>query len=297
MRALLKTGEWVEIDTTCLFNNQYNTTEEYGNKRIFDGDIKRIVGDVRLGLGKCKYCGKIVKRGEEEKHFLEQENKGCDKCFWYRDRVVSEEEPVRENEAVVENLPDGTQKKTTRTTVTKTTVYEKTCTYNEISYSYSNRADCSYKECRAFGIEWFTPDNCYFLKYPNGTDDYTLLDWIRNDWTSSHNDTRFVYNQFKNELGSYSLMLYLKADKITIDYLCLSNARNTFNFTYDFDNDMYVLYDGINRSPRTVDKLLGEGKDSFGRTYPKCNAKVNNAVKRAVSALYNKAKKVEDKIA
>ena len=75
MRALLKTGAWVDIDTRCLFDNQYNTTEECGNKRIFDVDIKRIEGDVRLGLGKCKYCGAIVKRGEEEKHFAEMEAK------------------------------------------------------------------------------------------------------------------------------------------------------------------------------------------------------------------------------
>lgn len=27
MKALLKNGEWVEIDTACLFNNQYNTKD------------------------------------------------------------------------------------------------------------------------------------------------------------------------------------------------------------------------------------------------------------------------------
>lgn len=73
MKALLKTGEWVEIDTACLFNNQYNTKD---GKRIFDQEISRIVGDVRHGLGKCRYCGAFVKKGEEEKHFLEQESKG-----------------------------------------------------------------------------------------------------------------------------------------------------------------------------------------------------------------------------
>ena len=72
MKALLKTGEWVEIDTACLFNNQYNTKD---GKRIFDQEISRIVDDVRLGLGKCRYCGALVKKGEEEKHFLEREAK------------------------------------------------------------------------------------------------------------------------------------------------------------------------------------------------------------------------------
>ena len=74
MKALLDCGEWVEIDTSNLFSNQYNTKD---GRRIFDRNILRIVGDVRHGLGKCRYCGALVKKGEEEKHFLEQENKGC----------------------------------------------------------------------------------------------------------------------------------------------------------------------------------------------------------------------------
>ena len=35
MKALLKTGEWVEIETTHLFHDQYNTAD----KRIFDRDV------------------------------------------------------------------------------------------------------------------------------------------------------------------------------------------------------------------------------------------------------------------
>ena len=61
MRALLKTGEWVDIDTKCLFENQYNTTEECGNKRIFDGQIQKIENDARVGKGKCKYCGAEIR--------------------------------------------------------------------------------------------------------------------------------------------------------------------------------------------------------------------------------------------
>jgi hypothetical protein len=288
MRALLKSGEWVEIDTSCLFNNQYNTTEEYGNKRIFDGEIQRIEGDVRLGLGKCKYCGAIVSRNDEDKHFLDRESKGCDKCFWYRDRIISQEKPIKENKVVIVDLPDGTQKKTVHTTETRTTVYEKQCTYSEVG---SSRTDCTNKECREYGIEWFTPDNCYFLKYPNGTDDYTLQDWIRNEWLGSA--MRLVYQQYRKELGSYSLLLHLHSDEKTIDHLTLSNSRNSFRFTYNPDTDMYILYDGIKCSPREVKKLLGEGKDAFGRQYPKCNESVNYAVKQAVTDLYNKVKKVE----
>ena len=43
MRALLKTGELVEIDTQYLFNDQYNTLPGEGGtengRRIFDGDV------------------------------------------------------------------------------------------------------------------------------------------------------------------------------------------------------------------------------------------------------------------
>jgi hypothetical protein len=47
-------GKWVEIDTTCLFDNQYNTID---GKRIFDTWIDKIENDTRQGKGVCKYCG------------------------------------------------------------------------------------------------------------------------------------------------------------------------------------------------------------------------------------------------
>lgn len=50
-------GKWVDIDTSHLFNNQYNTLDGF---RIFDKDIKEIKEDARLNKGQCNYCGTIT---------------------------------------------------------------------------------------------------------------------------------------------------------------------------------------------------------------------------------------------
>ncbi|MGL5460763.1 MAG: hypothetical protein ACRDBY_14195 [Cetobacterium sp.] len=51
-----KEGTWIEIDTDCLFTNQYNTKDGF---RIYDWMIRDIKDDVRRGKGRCNYCGKI----------------------------------------------------------------------------------------------------------------------------------------------------------------------------------------------------------------------------------------------
>lgn len=50
-------GKWVVIDTSHIFNNQYNTIDGY---RIYDSHIQEIEDDVRFNLGKCKYCVNIT---------------------------------------------------------------------------------------------------------------------------------------------------------------------------------------------------------------------------------------------
>ena len=55
-------GQWVEVDTSHLFENQYNLVKP--NLRIFDGDIMAIEDDARIGLAKCGYCGTMAKVGE-----------------------------------------------------------------------------------------------------------------------------------------------------------------------------------------------------------------------------------------
>lgn len=64
-------GQWVTVETDHLFENQFNIKEH--NLRIFDGDIERVTNDARIGLGKCKYCGTLVKAGKKCHKYRTQE--------------------------------------------------------------------------------------------------------------------------------------------------------------------------------------------------------------------------------
>ena len=204
MKALLKNGEWVEIDTTCLFNNQYNAA----GKRIFDQDIKRIVDDVRDGLGKCRYCGAIVKRGEEHKHFEEKENKSCKNCFWYQNRLIE--------------------------TKKERSFYEKVCAYKE------KYGGCTNTECRRMGIEWFTPENTFFLKYPNGfesipdVDKLAIRGFVMND--------RCLNAEYHKKIGSYTLTAILEYENgkaIGISAYRIWNCRRDYTFRFE-NNELFT---------------------------------------------------------
>jgi hypothetical protein len=49
-------GKWIEIDTSHLFDNQYNSVDGI---RIYDTMIDAVQNDARVGMAKCAYCGKI----------------------------------------------------------------------------------------------------------------------------------------------------------------------------------------------------------------------------------------------
>lgn len=218
MKALLKTGEWVDIETDCLFNDQYNTKD----KRIFDDDIVRIVDDVRAGFGKCRYCGAIVKRGEENKHFEEQEKKGCVGCFWYRDKLISSEKKHSRPGSII--YPNGKQIFTREeTTVFK---YETVCTYEN--------GRCSHKECRRMGIEWFTPENTFFLKFPNGFNDIPEVDKLPGRGFVI--DDHCLNAEYYKKIGSYTLtalLAYTDGKPTGIRAYHLYNCRRDFVFRFE----------------------------------------------------------------
>ena len=226
MKALLKTGEWVEIDTACLFNNQYNTKD---GKRIFDQEISRIVGDVRHGLGKCRYCGAFVKKGEEEKHFLEQESKGCEGCYWYQDRLISSKDnPPEIKKTTNENGETVIQK-----TVTAVSQYKKVCVYKE------KYGECAHKECRRMGIDWFTPENTFFLRYPDGFSSIPEVDKLKTRGFVLK-DHRLNAEYYK-KLGSYTLeavLSYTDGKATGISYYRIWNCRRHYNFRYE-DGALY----------------------------------------------------------
>lgn len=223
MKALLKnSNEWITIDTTALFNNQYNTAD---GKRIFDRDILAIKDDARKDMGKCKYCGALVKRGEEEKHFLERENRGCNGCFWLRDKVIERNTTVDKN-TTTEN---SGERKTVKT-VTTIEKMQRVCTFSECSSCKSN---CTLTECRAYGIEWFTPENTFFLKFPNGFNDITDIDKLKARGFDFI-DGRYYADYFE-KIGSYSLhaKIEYKDGKPIVAAYRIYNCRRDYTFRFE----------------------------------------------------------------
>lgn len=227
MKALLKDGKkWIDIDTTCLFNNQYNTTDD---KRIFDRDILAIKDDARRNMGKCRYCGALIKRGEEEKHFIERENKGCAGCFWYRERATDTKTSTETNTTINENEERVTVK-------TKTTVetLERVCTYSENGRGAERESGCTLKECRRMGVEWFTPENTFFLKYPNGMNDITDLDRLK--LRGFVFDERLLNVSYNKKLGSYrlnALLTYQDGKPTGVYAFHIWNCRRDYIFRYE----------------------------------------------------------------
>lgn len=139
-------GKFVKVETDYLFNDQYNTAKF----RLFDSQISEVQNDERINKGKCKYCGKMHAKNEQDTPQI--------------------------------------------------------CT--------------EHKECKDYKIEWFTPDNTYFLKYPKG---YT--------------DTPILPEQM---IGSYHL------ENTKYGYYVLRNNRKTFRFTYNpNEKKRFIIFDTI----------------------------------------------------
>lgn len=237
MKALLKDRKtWVDIDTAYLFNNQYNTAD---GKRIFDKDVAAIRDDARRGMGKCRYCGALVKRGEEEKHFAEREAKPCDGCFWQRERVTHKDVETTEK---TETGADGKIQRVKVRTITERV--EKVCAYCD--NDCGRKTNCTLRECRVYGINWFTPENTFFLKYPDGFESipevdkleargFVLTDGARNCW-------------YHKKLGSYTLearLEYEDGKPIGIKAYRIFNTRRDYVFRYK-DGELFTdkYFDG-----------------------------------------------------
>lgn len=274
MKALLKTGEWVEIDTTVLFNNQYNTTEKSGNRRIFDKDIEEIQDDARLNKGRCRYCGAIVERGKEKEHFEQKKLKKCslletDNCFWKRKRILNQEHETIERKLIcTENV--FTEHEHVKN-VTKFSFY---CQHDE------KYGGCTHEQCEKFGVEWFTKENCFFLKYPKGYKDFTDVDFLStNGWIlSGHFSYRYRHEA---SLGSYILCCHVSINNRIINFE-LYNSRKRIVFLYDYKNKCFIISDCFGKN--VSEHLLPENKDS-----PKCNKKINETVKSILQRLLSRA--------
>ena len=229
MKALLKSGEWVEIDTAHLFHDQYNTTKEFGNRRIFDNEIARIVDDARRDMGKCKYCGALVKRGEEEKHFTKRESQSCDMCWWHRSVIVGQPATTSESHTEVdENGHEVTQ--IIITTKKRTT---KKCTY-EGEYP---EVKCKNRECRRMGIDWFTEDNTFFLRFPNGFRNPGIRGGM---YANGFFPTSPTSYEFHKPIGSYTLgVIFEDAGSDKLQWFTMHNKVRRIKFCYE-DGEFYL---------------------------------------------------------
>jgi hypothetical protein len=204
MQEFLKAniGYYLEVDPSYLFNNQYNTQQ----LRLYDSQISEVINDLRAGLGTCKYCGAMIKAGEEETHYTTQEGKPCVGCFWFQSQLISTANYETSNQ-------DGS-----KTEKTEVKTYHKKCSFKD------GKTDCTHKECREYGVNWFTPENTYFLKYPRGV---------------NHTKKRLLSIDEKPvKIGSYYLESYPE-----LDYFRLYNARKTINFK--FDGVFFYINNGI----------------------------------------------------
>lgn len=249
MRTQLKSDKsWVTIDTRHLFNDQYNVVED--NKRIFDRDILRMEDDVRDGLGRCGYCGALIAKNPgtvlnggilptAEEHFAAMESKRCAECWWYRDKCIQRDvEKVPEQVDSVSLGGDQFRK----TTVSKriiTAIYEKQCTYD--GQNYGDQCECVNARHRDCGINWFTKENTFFLRYPNGLPVEGDLGKLRH--------AGFVYEEGKinmeyfKKLGSYWLFADLKYEDgkpVGVSHFHVFNCRKHFNFKPEPEGFMYA---------------------------------------------------------
>lgn len=230
MQLVLKTGEIKEVDTTFIFNNQYNTTD---GVRVMDHEVKYIIDDIRLGEFYCS----SVKQGtyDEVAEAIAEErakiNK-CEGCWWFHEHTRIKDE-CRRNE-----VKEGNKK-----IIDEHTVYEISCAYIP---KYKDKCVHDIDETPKLFRE---VNDCFFCKYPQGVPDMNPLKefmiahadeyGIVPRWSE---DKLSIENTFQRSkpFGSYKF-------EASHWYDCfeLENARNRFKFYIDCDNKRFILDNGI----------------------------------------------------
>lgn len=247
MRAQLKSDKsWVTIDTCHLFNDQYNILEN--NKRIFDRDILCMEDDVRDGLGRCKYCGAIVAKNPgimlngsilptAEEHFAAMESQSCAECWWYKDRCIQRDVEKIPEQVDSVSLGGDQFRKTTVSKRIITEIYEKQCTWNQRD---NRESDCTNKEHHRLGINWFTKENTFFLRYPNGLPAEGDLGKLRHAGFV-YNEAQLIMEYFK-KLGSYWIdawLIFENNKPVGVSHFHVYNCVKSFDFMPEEEGYMY----------------------------------------------------------
>lgn len=135
---------WKKIKSVKPFYNGCYNTEDGHSYNIIQ--ILRVTHDYRKSdYVQCACCGKVVRRGNELKHYEEQErNANCMKCEWLRLDVI----PGTETHVM---RSDG--KVTTRTLSKPKCNHGRSWSYRATPLSEINRvSDCKYYACRRNGM-------------------------------------------------------------------------------------------------------------------------------------------------
>jgi hypothetical protein len=236
MYLVLKNGKTVEVDTSFVFDNQYNTVD---GERIMDTQVQKIINDIRLGEFYC--CSKkqgtyeeVVQAIADERSKIDQ----CEGCFWFHqyNRVESRKE---------EHWDRG------RKFLTETTVYEVTCGHKP---KYDNRCVHDIHEEPVLFRE---KNFCFFCEYPEGIPDMKPLKKFMVDNAAKYGIiSRWNYEDFNEDssflhmsrFGSYTFSSNAHRDGFELD-----NARNHYRFYVDFHKKKFILVDSIGY--KVVDKL------------------------------------------
>lgn len=148
-------GQWVEVDTQYLFRNQYKLLTF--PIRVHDKDIDAVQDDERKGLVKCGYCDAQFHSVEDLQAHYEAEENSAHKCENCRNYVNSVTDIIHEKSEYIDEQKNRVEVRTTKY------VYGKKCRWND---------GCNKFQHRNHKPEFFTPENTYFLRYPNGYASY-----------------------------------------------------------------------------------------------------------------------------
>lgn len=228
MQLVLHNGEIKEVDTSTIFNNQYNTTD---GERVHDRDVKRIIDDIRLGEFYC--CSK--KQGtydEVAEAIAEERNKinKCNDCWWFHERTRIEDECHSEKEEIRDGNKEIILTKEKR-------VYELSCAH--VKYG-----GCVH-DIEEAPILFREKNFCFFCEYPEGIPDMKPLKefMVANAekygivpyWSDQQLSIENTFTH-KKTFGSYKF----EASKWQ-NYLELWNSRNHFRFYVDVPNKKFIL--------------------------------------------------------
>lgn len=199
MKALLKSGEWVDIDTQYVSSREYKTAD---GKYLKDYDIIRLYEDVRLqypDVCKCGYCGKLcLTKDDYERHIKDELSlvkRNCGKCSFLHEKWETldySEQEETEVEKSAREIGRSFVKTITRTKKYRITPH---CSYKE----GSNPSGCSCTHEAHGSIKPETFEKSYFVRKPYGD----LFENFNRNWNYQHS-----LNSLSNSLSSSDTMSF-----------------------------------------------------------------------------------------